>query len=170
MSRTFITFGTELDAQFATDVQRRTITGLMVPWGQSARTQGKRWRFARGGIKWGHLNRIKLLRDHDNASALGKCIDIQDTERGLVGTFRVSEGPRGDEALALAADEVLDGLSIGVEWREQDYGPDPQDPGGYLVFQSALRECSLTAMPAFDDSRLTSVRASDEGEDPGMAE
>lgn len=172
MSRAFLEFTLAESERhgFAVNTGERTITGLMVPWGKSARSNGKRWRFARGSIKWGHLNRIKLLRDHDNASALGKCVAIEDTDCGLVGTFKISAGPRGDEALALAADEVLDGLSIGAEWREDDFGPDPLDSGGYLVFQSALRECSLTAMPSFDDSRLTSVRASDEGEDPGMPE
>jgi HK97 family phage prohead protease len=167
MSRNFVTFGLQL-AEADVDTTRRTISGLMVPWGQSARSQGRRWRFARGGIKWGHLSRVKLLRDHDNASAMGRCVSIEDTDAGLVGTFKVAPGPRGDEALALAADGVLDGLSIGAEWREADFGPDPQDPGGYLVHQAALRECSLTAVPAFDDSRLTSVRASDEGEETGM--
>lgn len=169
MSRNFVTFDGELDGTFATDVERRTITGLMVPWNQSARSDGRRWRFQRGTIKWSAVNRVKLLRDHDNASAIGKGVRIEDTERGLVGTFKVSNGPRGDEALALAADGVLDGLSIGAEWREHDFGPDPLDPGGYLVFESALRECSLTAMPSFDDSRLTSVRASDR-EETGMPE
>ncbi len=176
MTRHFIEFeqgdaAAPTRAEFSVDAERRTVTGLMVPWGQSARNHGKRWRFARGGIKWGHLNRVKLLRDHNNASAIGKAISIEDTDAGLVGTFKVASGSAGDEFLALAAEGIVDGLSIGVEWREGDYGPDPLDPGGYLVHQSALRECSATAMPAFEDSRLTSVRASDDQrEDAGMPE
>ena len=170
MSRQLLQFQASIDAEFAVNTGERTIKGLMVPWGESARTQGKRWRFARGGIKWGHLHRVKLLRDHDNASAMGTCIGIEDTDAGLIGTFKVAPGARGDEALNLAAARVLDGLSIGVEWREEDYGPDPQTPGGYLVRQAALRECSMTAMPAFDSSRLMSVRASDQGEEPVMPE
>ena len=164
MSRKFVTFDQPDLAAFAVDTERRTITGLMVPWGQSARSQGRRWRFQRGSIKYPHLNRIKLLRDHDNGQLLGKCIGIEDTEAGLVGTFKVSPGRAGDDALALAVDEVLDGLSIGAEWRETDFIQDPLDPGGNLVLESVMRECSLTGVPAFDDSRLTSVRASDRGE------
>lgn len=156
---TGLTFDLETEASFSIDTQARTITGLAVPWGQAARSGGRRWRFARGSIKYSAVNRIKLLRDHDNAQAIGKAIRVEDTDAGLMITFAVSPGARGDEALALALDGVLDGLSIGVEFRDTDFGPDPGRPGDNLVFSSALREVSLTAVPSFDDSRLTSVRA-----------
>ncbi len=164
MGRSALTFGSELDGTFAVNTGERTITGLAVPWNRVARNGDKRWRFERGAIKYAAVNRVKLLRDHDNAQAIGKAIALTDTEEGLVATFKVSPGRLGDEALALAADGVLDGLSIGVEWRDEDYGPDPLNPGCFVVQQAALREVSLTAVPAFDDSRLPSVRASDQAE------
>jgi HK97 family phage prohead protease len=168
-AREGLTFGFEPDATFAVDTEARTITGLAVPWGKVARSGGRRYRFAKGSVKWSAVNRVKLLRDHVNSSAIGKAIRLEDTDEGLVTTFKVSPGAAGDEALALAADEVLDGLSIGVDFRESDLSPDPQNPGAFLVSQSALREVSLTAVPAFDDSRLTSVKANRE-EGPGMPE
>lgn len=153
-----------IDGQtFAVDSEARTITGLAVPYGQVARSNGRRWRFAPGSIKYSAVNRVKLLRDHDNAQAIGKALRLEDTPEGIVATFKVAAGQRGDEALGLALDGVLDGLSIGVDFREGDYRPDPQNPGAYLVFRAALREVSLTAVPAFDDSRLTSVQASRDG-------
>lgn len=165
-----IDFSTEL-AEFSVDQEARTITGLAVPWGKSARNGGRQWRFERGGQRYAAVNRVKLLRDHDNAQAIGKAQKIEETDAGLVVTFKVSPGRAGDEALALAADEVLDGLSIGTEWRDEDYGDDPTNPGGFLVHQYAIREVSLTAVPAFDDSRLTSVRASEQTEEePVMPE
>jgi HK97 family phage prohead protease len=157
-----LTFDGDTDATFAVDQQARTITGLAVPYGQSAKSGGRYWRFVKGSIKYSAVNRVKLLRDHDNAQAVGKAIRLDDTEDGLVATFQVSPGPRGDEVLALAADGVLDGLSIGVDFRDSDHAPDPKNPGGRLVTSAALREVSLTAVPAFDDSRLTSVTASRE--------
>lgn len=172
MSRQFIEFGSE-SHDFAVDTEARTITGLAVPWNAAARNAGRRWRFERGSIRYAAVNRVKLLRDHDHSQALGKAVSITDTDAGLVVTFKVSPGRAGDEALALAMDEVLDGLSIGVEWRDEDFGPDPlkEFTGGFLVKQAALREVSLTAVPAFDDSRLTSVRASDDEEkEPVMPE
>jgi HK97 family phage prohead protease len=167
-AREGLTFGFEPDATFAVDTEARTITGLAVPWGKVARSGGRRYRFAKGSVKWSAVNRVKLLRDHVNTSAIGKAIRLEDTDEGLVTTFKVSPGAAGDEALALAADEVLDGLSIGVDFRESDLSPDPQNPGAFLVAQSALREVSLTAVPAFDDSRLTSVKAA--REETGMPE
>jgi HK97 family phage prohead protease len=158
-----LTFDYEPDARFAVDTGARTITGLAVPWGATAKSMGRKYRFARGTIKWSAVNRVKLLRDHVNSSAIGKAIHLEDTDQGLVATFKVTAGTAGDEALALAADEVLDGLSIGVDFRDEDVTPDPLNPGAYLVSQSALREVSLTAVPSFDDSRLTSVQASRDG-------
>jgi HK97 family phage prohead protease len=158
-----LTFDSGPDAVFAVDSNRRTITGLAVPWGQSAKSRGRRYRFAKGGIKWSATNRVKLLRDHVNSSAIGKAVHLEDTDQGLVATFRISPGASGDEALALAADGVLDGLSIGVDFRDEDVRPDPEQPGVYLVSQAALREVSLTAVPSFDDSRLTSVTATRDG-------
>lgn len=158
-----LTFDHDPDATFAVDVQARTVTGLAVPYGQVARAKGRRWRFARGSIRYSAVNRVKLLRDHDITQAIGVCTSLTDTEDGLVGTWRVSPGARGDEALALAMDGVLDGLSIGVDMREEDFGPDPLFPGASLVQQSALREVSLTAVPSFEDSRLTAVNAAYEG-------
>lgn len=164
--RTDITFDYVPDEQFAVDEESRTITGLAVPYGQVAKSNGQRWRFAAGSIKYTAVNRVKLLRDHNNATALGKAIKLTETDAGLVATFKVSPGRAGDEALALAADGVLDGLSIGVDFQPADFGPDPDNPGAHLVQRAALREVSLTAVPSFDDSRLTSVRASDVKETP----
>lgn len=161
--RVGLSFDFDAAASFAVDAGGRTITGLAVPWGKHGRFQGRRYRFARGAIKWSAVNRVKLLRDHVNSSALGRAVSLQDTDAGLVATFHVSAGRAGDEALALAADEVLDGLSIGVDWRDGDVVADPLFPGALLVTSAALREISLTAVPSFDDSRLTSVRASDGG-------
>lgn len=145
------------------DEERRVIVGLAVPWGQAAFSAGRKWRFERGSVKFKSLGRVKLLRDHDNSQVLGVLTKLDDTDAGLVATFKVARGPEGDRALALAADGVLDGLSIGVDFRESDHYPDPNEAGARLVRSAALREISLTGMPAFDDSRLTSVRASDEG-------
>lgn len=161
-AREGLTFGAET-VNFSVDLERRTIAGLAVPYGQTAVSGGRRWRFAKGSIKYAAVNRIKLLRDHNNALALGKATKITETDAGLEITFSVSAGRSGDEALALAADGVLDGLSIGVDFRDEHFAPDPLNAGAFLVSSAALREVSLTAVPAFDDSRLTSVRASHEG-------
>lgn len=148
---------------FAVDREKRIITGLVVPYGQVARKNGRRFRFAPGSIQFSATGRVKLLRDHDRSQAIGKALEFTETPEGLVGKFSVAPGPEGDRALALAEHGTLDGLSVGVE--EMVSAPDPQDRGVLLVSAAIGREVSLTAMPAFDSSRLTSVAASaDEGD------
>lgn len=157
------TFDLEL-TDLAIDGGRRTITGRVVPYGQSALSRGRRWRFAPGSLQYAAISRVKLLRDHVNSLALGRAVSVVETPEGIDMTFRVSPGPLGDQALALAADGVLDGLSPGVDFTDDDTQIDPDNPGVWLIKRADLREVSLTAVPAFDDSRLTSVRASRDGE------
>jgi HK97 family phage prohead protease len=160
---TGLTFDDAVDAAFAVDEGARELVGMAVPYGQTARKGGRRYRFAPGSLKYASVSRVKLLRDHDNSQPLGRAIKLTETAEGLVATFKVARGKAGDDALALAADGVLDGLSVGVDFRDEDLRPDPLNPGALLVLSAALREISLLAVPAFDDSRLTSVRASDDG-------
>ncbi|MFD6770878.1 HK97 family phage prohead protease [Micromonospora chalcea] len=149
---------------FAVNVEQRTITGLAVPFGQFALNQRRRWRFLPGSLEYSEIGRVKLLRDHDWTQSLGRALSLTESEQGYIAAFKVARGPEGDKALALAEDGAVDGLSIGVEIL--DAVPDPQNPGVHLVRRARLREVSLTATPAFDDSRVTAVAASrDEGTD-----
>lgn len=157
-----LTFADVPLSTFSVDTQSRTITGLAVPYNQVALNQGRKWRFSPGSLEYAEIGRVKLLRDHDRSQAVGRAIKLDETAEGLLATFKVARGVDGDRVLALAEDGVLDGLSVGVDIA--DAIPDTQNKGTYLVRRAVLREVSLTAMPAFDDSRVISVAASrDEG-------
>jgi HK97 family phage prohead protease len=145
--------------QFKVDRQRRTVEGLALPYGRTASKYGLKFQFIKGALKWSSVNRVKLLRDHDMRNPLGVATNLTDTAAGLRVKFKVARGPAGDEALALAEDGVLDGLSVGVDF---DAGSDTEmdDNGVLLVRRADLREVSLTPMPAFDDARVTKVAAS----------
>jgi HK97 family phage prohead protease len=154
---------------FTVDRQRRTIEGLALPYGVTASKYGLRFQFLKGALKWGSVNRVKLLRDHRMDSPLGVALNLTDTAAGFRVKFKIARGPAGDDALGLAEDGVLDGLSVGVEF---DAGTDAEmnDDGVMLVRRAQLREVSLTAMPAFDDARVTKVAASRSEGEPGMPE
>jgi HK97 family phage prohead protease len=150
-----------VSAQFTVDTTRRTITGLALPYGVVGRKYGLKFAFLRGSIKWNGsaVSRVKLLRDHDSGQAIGYAVALKDTPNGLMTSFKVAKGTAGDEALSLAAEGVLDGLSVGVDFdMSQDTAMD--DNGVMLVQRADLRETSLTAMPLFDDARVTKVAAS----------
>jgi HK97 family phage prohead protease len=149
------------DQTFAVDLSARTIKGTVLPYGKYARTAGFEIRFAPGSLQYTDLSRIKLLRDHDPSAAIGYAVKATDTRAGLVVEFKVARGAAGDEALVLAEDGVLDGFSVGVDFDAAvDAVTDPKRKNALMVNRAHWRETSLTAMPAFDDARVTSVAAS----------
>ncbi|MDQ5815820.1 MAG: phage major capsid protein [Actinomycetota bacterium] len=151
-------------ASFQTDAEKRTVTGMFVPWGQVARSGLAKWRFARGSLRWATERRIKLNLGHDHKEAVGVATRIDNGTAGLYGTFKIARGEQGDRALALAEDGVLDGFSIEVDFDEDDgWTPDPDDDDVRLVQSGRLAGVALTAFPAFDDARVDRVAATREG-------
>jgi hypothetical protein len=151
-------------ATFDVDDERRTIRGLVVPWGRIGRHRnGKTWRFARGALKYGDIKYVRFNNDHDQGQWLGRAISAEDTEAGLVATFRVSAGRDGDRALQVAKERRKTGLSVEVEIDTADTQPDPENAGALLVHMANLTAVGFVKEPAFDDSRLISVTASADG-------
>jgi len=148
---------------FNVNREGRVIEGMVLPYGQLASKGGLQFRFDRGALMWDADNpgRVKLLRDHDMTQAIGRAIQLRDTPSGVLARFKVARGAAGDDALALAEDGVLDGFSVGVDFdASADTIPDPQHKGALLVRRADWRETSLTAMPSFDNARVTKVAAS----------
>lgn len=156
-----LTFEGSAQAQsFRVDAEKRTISGLIIPWGQTADNGVAKWKFVKGSLYWSDPARVKLNLHHDHTQAFAKAVRIQDTNAGLDASFRVARGPEGDRALSLAEDGVLDGFSVEVYFEDEDgYEMDPNERGVRLVQNGKLRGVALTAMPAFDDARVTAVAA-----------
>lgn len=147
--------------QFKVDAAARTIEGLALPYNRVASNGGMNFRFDKGALQYGDLGRVKLLRDHDFAQPLGRLVQAKDQAAGVFVRFQVARGEEGDRALQLAEDGVLDGFSVGVDFDlATDTVPDPRNKGATLIRRADWRETSLTAMPAFDDARVTKVAAS----------
>lgn len=163
----------EFDAEsFSVDHERRTMTGVVVPWNRVGHKQnGGRWRFNRGSLKFADAKYIRFLEDHNHSLFFGRGISVEETESGLRMTFKVANGEHGDRMLAMAQNGSKTGLSVGVEFDESDTEKDPDNPGVRLVNSAHLVEVSLVKNPAFDEARLISVTASaDLGEETGMPE
>lgn len=158
-------------ASFAYDQQRRTMTGVVVPWGKVGRHKnGRKWRFERGALKFGDAKYIRLNSEHVQSARLGRAVSAEDTDEGLVMTFRLYDGREGDIALALAADGVKTGFSVEIEADEADTEPDPDNPGVLLVKMAHLTGVGFVKDPAFTDARLLSMVASANQEGSGMPE
>lgn len=146
--------------EFKADPAKRTVSGVLLPFGPVGRNSAGRWRFAQGSVEWQRsaVSRVKLNREHDRSQLLGAATVVQGGESGITATFKVGRTPEGDQALSMAEDEILDGLSAEVDIL--DYTVDPVDSDVFLVTKARLTGAALTATPAFDDARLTSVAAS----------
>ncbi|MET7989849.1 phage portal protein [Amycolatopsis sp. NPDC005232] len=148
------------DARFTVDAEKRTVSGLLVPWGKTAWSNYAKWSFSKDSLSWADPSRVKLNREHDRAQAVGYATKLESTDAGLEGTFKIARGAAGDEVLSLAEDKVLDGFSIEADFTDGGWARDPDDDMVRLVSSARLVGTAITAAPAFDDARVTSVAAS----------
>lgn len=156
---------------FRVNPDKRTISGLIVPWGKVANNGQAKWRFDEGSLYWVDEGRVKLNLHHDHTQAVAKAVRVQNVSAGVHASFQVARGDEGDRALSLAEDGVLDGFSVEIDFEDGDgWTSDPANKSVRLVNRAKLRGVALTAMPAFDDARVSAVAASlDQRKDTTMA-
>lgn len=131
----------------AVDMGARTIQGIALPYGRTARLGGRHFRFLPGW--WTTTGRIPVLRDHNNALRAGRAIHLaEDPERGLYTVLKLGRSRLADQLLAEAAAGVL-GMSVGYV-REKTH-TDRREPGIHLVDSAVLVEITLTDNPAFKE-------------------
>lgn len=158
MSEDVIKLETVRGVSFEVNAETRTIKGLVLPYGDIGVNGEGKYTFSKGTVQLPtDLTRVKLLISHDFGQAVGYATELEDTDAGIVGSFKVARGASGDLALSMAEDRVWDGLSAGIGRKAKfRAGRD-----GVLAALSAdIAEVSLTPLPAFDNARVTSVAAS----------
>jgi HK97 family phage prohead protease len=151
------------DAEFRVNRDKRTISGLLVPWNKTAGDNMglASWRFSKNSLNWSDASRVKLNRDHDRRQAIGVSTRLQNTPLGVDGSFRIARGEEGDKVLSLAEDGVLDGFSIEANFAKDgsSWARDPDDDLVRVVRSAQLVGVAITASPAYDDARVSSVAA-----------
>ena len=137
--------------------ERRTIACKIAPYdGEIGMTSAGPIVFAKGSISAESPNKIKLLMQHDTSQPVGRMVTMQSTEDGLYASFKISASTRGNDAILLAQEQLMDGLSVGVEV----IASKPKD--GYLLVTAAkLREVSLVESAAFPSAAVQSIAASE---------
>lgn len=132
------------------DVETGTITGLAVPYGQSADIGGVyQERFVPGAIA--SVEDVKLFYGH--SEPIGKVITGRDTEQGFEITAKVSDTARGNEVLTLMRDGVLNKFSVGFIPLESE-----RDGSTVTRTKVSLKEVSVVPFPAFAGANITEVR------------
>lgn len=143
----------------------RTISGLVVPFGEPARVRDAGGPpyvevFQRGAFTKTLAERrspVKLLSQHDATRPIGVAALLEERDGGLFGEFRVSDTRHGNDQLALARDGALDSFSVGfapVQHVKRD--------GATVRTEVKLREVSLVTFPAYESALVTGVRSLDD--------
>ena len=142
---------------------RRTISGKIAPYGEVGNTSAGRVVFAENSITVAEPSKIKLLMSHDNSKPVGRMQSVTTNKTGLYGSFKVSSSTRGSDAILLAQEQLMDGLSVGVEVedsiQEKDY---------LLVTAATLKEVSLVESAAFPSAAVLKIAAQENAVDPNQ--
>jgi HK97 family phage prohead protease len=144
----------------AADSGRRIISGVVVPFGKVGNTSVGPVVFERGSIAIKDGTKIKLLAQHDPTNPIGRAQSFSTTNEAIYGSFKISASQKGTDYLIMASEDLIGGLSVGVEV----IASKPAKDGTIYVQSAILKEVSLVESPAFVDAVVTNVAAS-EGEE-----
>ena len=139
----------------AADTGRRIISGVVVPFGKVGHTNVGAVIFERGSIAIHDGTKIKLLAQHEPTNPIGRAQSFQTTEDAIYGQFKMSASQKGNDYLIMAAEGLIDGLSVGVDV----IASKPDHDGVIHVTAAVLKEVSLVETPAFDNAKVLSVAA-----------
>jgi HK97 family phage prohead protease len=110
--------------------------------------------FERGSITYAEATKIKLLMQHQQDKPVGRAISFSDSTEGVYGSFKLSSSTRGQDALVLAQENLVSGLSVGVDVTAS------KPMGDYLLVTAAvLKEVSLVESAAFSSASVTDIAA-----------
>lgn len=153
-----LTFSSQVEAA---DTERRIIAGKIVPFEEVGNTSVGKVVFAKDSIEIGDPGKVKMLMQHRPEKPIGRMQKFNKAEDGIYASFKISNSMQGQDALILAGEQLIDGLSVGVDVNKSVQKKD------YLYVTSAtLREVSLVESPAFSAAQVTKVAASEsEAED-----
>ena len=153
-----LTFSSQVEAA---DAERRIIAGKIVPFEEVGNTSVGKVVFAKDSIEIGDPGKVKMLMQHKADKPIGRMQKFNKAEDGIYASFKISASMQGQDALILAGEQLIDGLSVGVDVNKSVQKKD------YLYVTSAtLKEVSLVETPAFSAAQVTKVAASEsEAED-----
>jgi HK97 family phage prohead protease len=136
---------------------RREISGKIVPMGtgEIGNTNLGAYTFAAGSIEIADPSKIKLLSQHDMKKPVGRMVAAETREDGIYATFKLSRSQAGADALIMASEGLVSGLSIGAEIISSK----PSRNGHTVVTAAKLKEVSLVTEPAFKSAEVLEIAA-----------
>jgi HK97 family phage prohead protease len=137
--------------------ERREITGKIVPMGtgEIGHTNLGDYTFAANSIQIADPSKIKLLAQHDLKKPIGRMTAAETRADGIYATFKLSRSTGGNDALIMAQEGLITGLSVGAEI----IASQPSKDGYTVVSQARLKEVSLVTVPAFASAEILEIAA-----------
>ena len=158
------------------NVKLRLIDLVAVPWDQEAEIvyRDEYWNevFRRGAFDGleDHVGRIRVNREHVKGMTVGKLVWADPAaEQGLITRAKIVPSEKGDETLALAAEDMI---SPSVGYRVKDEADVRHHRRTKLreVLRAFLDHLSLVESPAYPGAQILAVREkADEANPPEFA-
>lgn len=143
----------------AADVPNRTITGMVVPFGESGNTSAGAVVFEFGAFQQFNAEEIILNREHNRTDPIGKGIKGSEiiTPAGISMSFKIAPTSAGTDALIEAAEGLRPAFSIEASADEYTI-----DKGVMKVSAATLQAVAHVTNPAFKTALITDVAASED--------
>ena len=137
--------------------ERREISGKIVPMGtgEVGNTNLGAYVFEAGSIDIEDVSKIKLFSQHDMKKPVGRMTEAETREDGIYATFKLSRSTGGNDAMIMASEGLVSGLSIGAEI----VASKPSRKGYTVVTAAKLKEVSLVTEPAFKSAQILEIAA-----------
>jgi HK97 family phage prohead protease len=148
-----LTFNNAIEAA---DGERRVISGKIAPYNEVGYTSAGPVVFAQGSIAIEDETRVKLLMQHQSTQPVGRMManSVKDNSDGMYASFKISSSSRGQDAILLAQENLVSGLSVGV-----DVSASKQMKNYLLVTAAVLKEVSLVEAAAFETAAVSDISA-----------
>jgi HK97 family phage prohead protease/HK97 family phage major capsid protein len=137
--------------------ERREISGKIVPMGtgEIGNTNLGAYVFEAGSIDIEDVSKIKLFSQHDMKKPVGRMTAAETRTDGIYATFKLSRSTGGNDAMIMASEGLVSGLSIGAEILASK----PSRKGHTVVTSAKLKEVSLVTEPAFKSAQILEIAA-----------
>lgn len=141
------------------NLEDRTVTGLMLPYGEQGRTNLGAVTASKGAVTLpDEPGAVVLNLEHSRTAPVGRAVAFDESEGGIEATFKVASTRAGDDLLAEVAEGLRTGLSVELD--------NPVIRAGHLI-SGVLTACAAVVSPAFPSAQMV---ASDAGDLPPTSE
>lgn len=146
------------------EVEERTFTGYAAAYGNEDSDGDiiQMGAFSESLMNDFPRNKIKILWQHKSSEPIGLPVEMREDERGLYVKGKISKTDRGDEAMELLRDGVIDSMSVGFMIAKDGY--EYNDDGKRVIKRGRLMEFSLVTFPANEQAVVQSVKEVSERE------